>query len=440
MKSAQSWRSIGVSLVDQIDQLSVYEVNDWIRHWRTHNLPLSELSRALWHFVVSPRVRENADMLYERIDMGRALLSLNTSSCTTGWAVVTRLIQRALVMLGQKRIRNTLRTSGQGDLKTAWLTGSLRLAEWHTERQLRLSGPQSVLALTLPHGMPQPVLTFLPSLWQISVQLGQWWPPILEVPDFRLATRAQAQWVSSSHRVTPLVPKTESSGVRAWDPVKYVIDIIQSFPRSDIMTGNLFTCYTQDITGALLDQVARSTSGLSNRRLAALLIEVSAQLIQLTPTIHHHDQFSRHLLALTDWLGISRFACSEQDERLAIWGAWGWFLALSMAYLDPAEGTDTLSLTNLADPESYDEQDLWQALADHNEKDAIEVARKLGDVYQLWQAIEDEALVSLSPAGLRIIWAYKPWLSDKPFHSAWLPAVVRIMAQEPQGMTIHDGE
>ncbi|PSR23083.1 MAG: hypothetical protein C7B47_16195 [Sulfobacillus thermosulfidooxidans] len=205
------------------------------------------------------------------------------------------------------------------------------------------------------------------------------------------------------------------------------------------MTGNLFTCYTQDITGALLDQVARSTSGLSNRRLAALLIEVSAQLIQLSPTIHHRDQFSRHLLALTDWLGISRFACSEQDERLAIWGAWGWFLALSMAYLEPAEGTD-ISLTNLADPESCDEQDLWQALADHNEKDAIELARKLGDVYQLWQAIEDEALVSLSPVGLRIIWAYKPWLSDKPFHSAWLPAVVRIMAQEPQGMTIHDGE
>ncbi|HBQ94015.1 MAG TPA: hypothetical protein DD856_02055, partial [Sulfobacillus sp.] len=75
MEPLQSWRSIGVSLVEQIESLAPYEVDEWIANWRIHNLPLTELSRALWYFIICPRVRENADLVYQRVDMGRSLLS-----------------------------------------------------------------------------------------------------------------------------------------------------------------------------------------------------------------------------------------------------------------------------------------------------------------------------------------------------------------------------
>ncbi|MCL4494731.1 MAG: hypothetical protein M1294_07915 [Firmicutes bacterium] len=432
MEPLQSWRSIGVSLVEQIESLAPYEVDEWIANWRIHNLPLTELSRALWYFIICPRVRENADLVYQRVDMGRSLLSIHNSTPVTGWAVVSHLIKRSLTIFSGERIRNLLRSGGEGDLRTAWQAGSLRSAEWHTDRQIRLFGIHSVLASTLPPAMPQPVPTFLPSLWTVSARLGQWWPPIGETPDFRLATRSHAQWMTSPYRVTVLPPPSESASIRAWEPVQYVIDTIQEFPRTPEMSGNLLACYGPDSAGLLMSRIAHCTSELSNRRLTALLLEVMAHLLQVSPVIRDMDQLSKHLVAVSDWLWMSRLAGSAHDERAAIWGAWGWFLAAALAFLAPGSGAVIRLSPGLA--EDGDEQELWQAYTEGNQQSAITLANKIGDVDQLWQDVEDEALVSSSPAPLRCVWTFKPWLVEKPFASPWVPAPVRIMVEESRRM------
>jgi hypothetical protein len=68
------------------------------------------------------------------------------------------------------------------------------------------------------------------------------------------------------------------------------------------------------------------------------------------------------------------------------------------------------------------------------------LANKIGDVKQLWQDVEDEALVSPSHAPLRTVWAFKPWLAEKPFASPWAPAPLRIMIYESRRLALGDGE
>ncbi len=438
MEPLQSWRSIGIPLMEQIEELSPYEVDEWIAYWRIHNLPLTELSRALWYFIVSPRVRDTHDLVYERVDMGRALLSIHNSTSVTGWAVIAHLIKRSLTIFGRERIPDMLRADGEGDLLTAWQSGSLRTILWHTDRQTRIYGYRSLLASILPPGMPQPVLTMVPSLWAVSARLTQWWPPLSETPDFRLAIRSYAQWTTSSTRVIPLASPKESANLRAWEPVQYVVDAVQKFPRTPDMSGNLAACYNPDVAGALMNQIASCTSELSNRRLSALMVEVMAHLLQVSPVIHDMDQLSKHLAAVSDWLWISRLAESTHDERQAIWGAWGWFLATVLAFLAPGTGTVIREPSGMA--ENGDEEKLWQAYTELDEQSVLSLANKIGDVKQLWQDVEDEALVSPSHAPLRTVWAFKPWLAEKPFASPWAPAALRIMIYESRRLALGDGE
>ena len=438
MEPLQSWRSIGIPLMEQIEELSPYEVNEWIAHWRIHNLPLTELSRALWYFIMAPRVRDTHELIYERADMGRALLSIHHSTSVTGWAVIANLIKRSLTIFGRERIPDILKADSETDSSTAWQTGSLRTILWHADRQIRMHGFQSLLASTLPPNMPQPVLTLIPSLWTVSARLGQWWPPIGEKADFRLAIRSYVQWTTSSTRIIPLAMPKESANLRAWELVHYVLDAIQQFPRTPEMFGNLAACYHPDIAGAVMNRIASCTSELSNRRLIALLVEVMAHLLQVSPDVLDPDQLSKHLAAISDWLWMSRLAESSHDERQAIWGAWGWFLATVLAFLAPGNGTVIRESSGVA--ENGDEEKLWQAYSANDEASVLFLANKIGDVTQLWQDVEDEALVSPSRAPLRLVWAFKPWLGEKPFASPWVPAPLRVMIHESRRLTLGGAE
>ncbi|PSR36028.1 MAG: hypothetical protein C7B44_11210, partial [Sulfobacillus thermosulfidooxidans] len=79
------------------------------------------------------------------------------------------------------------------------------------------------------------------------------------------------------------------------------------------------------------------------------------------------------------------------------------------------------------------------ALQTGNADEAVAQAWALGDVAEVWHAIIDEAAVLAAPDTLRMVWAYKPWLSDAAFGVPLLPAVVRIMSQMRPALVIRGG-
>lgn len=429
----QSWRAASPELVEQMRQLLPHQVEDWATEWRQRNLPLQEFLRALWRFASMPRIRENERILYERVDAGLIILSLSVLPSDSSWAAAVRLMQRLLVMLGGDSIPEPRPSNVAGNLHDAWYQGHMDQAEARTVQLVRQAGIRGLLVQLMAPSAPATVPSTLPSLWRVSTRMVQRWSGQDLVLGFRLATRAQASWVSNRHRLQVLTPESEQARYRTWNDTAYVVDLIREM-RPMAALGDVLACYQPHLAGALLARIAQGAAGLSNRRLASLLVEVSAVTVATTPAMDA-DQVSRHLLAIMDWLHLSRYAPSETDERIAIWTAWGWFLAVALAFLSP-DG----AIAGAVPVEPIDDDcALWGALQTGNADEAVAQAWAFGDVAEVWHAIIDEAAVIAAPDTLRMVWAYKPWLSDAAFGVPLLPAVVRIMSQMRPALVIRGG-
>ncbi len=435
MATSQSWRALGPELVEQMRGLMPYEADDWVREWRTRNLPLKEFLRAVWQFANAPRLRENERVFYERVDAGCGIRTLTGRNSAAGWPIATRLLQRLLVMLGGDCIPLARETgSGAGSVQDAWREGRRDQAELRTAQLLRQFGARALFPQLASSGMPAPVLTFLPSLWHLSALLQEWWPAVEPWAGLRLVTRAQASWTVSHNQPPVLLPAEEHADFRSWNDTAYIMDLIRTARQKLNPPQDIGACYAPGGAGALVEQMAQGSGNWSNRRLAALLVEASALAVTAT-RVTEADQVSRHLLAVMDWLRLSQFASSAPDERAAIWAAWGWFFAVALAFL-PADG-DVLTVAVPFD--ERDERILWSALQEGDAEEAVARAAAVGDVGEIWEDVEDEASVMAAPEALRMIWAYKPWLQESPFRASLLPAVIRIMAQARPALVIHGG-
>jgi hypothetical protein len=433
----QSWRSCGPELVQQMGQLSPFEAAAGVSEWRRRNLPLNQLLRSLWQFANLPRAHESEKMFHERMDAGTVILSAIRGDFTAGWPVASRLLHRVLAVLGTDLLMMSEPHSAAGTLREAWQAGRLGDAQIRTAEIVRATGPGTIIGHAMSASSPAPVLTFLPSLWRISLLLHNFWPPMDPDNGFCAATRAQASWMSSLQRMPDLLPAREASEYRPWNGSPYILDQVRAVKNKIRLPADVFACYQNpDGAGALVHQLARCSAPVSTRRLTSLLVDTCAFSVA-QGEVTNTALLSRHILALMDWLALARFAGSDSEERAAVWTAWGWYFAIALAWMS---GDGTVGESGARPFDEEDERRLWNAVRDGRADEAVAVAFRLGDIGEIWADIEDDAMVSACPAALRMVSAFKPWVHAYAFRNALLPAVVRIMAQSRAMIFIYDAE